>query len=212
MSTLLKTAAAVANSSNANPSTTPAVYNSYSATTHNAHSAFPTYSSSAYVPKQYTTANYDYAPPTGGTADASAAASYLTAVPTPTVVRSPSVKPTAASSSSRQPEPSATPPRSAGQRTLPETPRTATATGTAPPPPIYANLDAGNSRNAAQVSRLLEEGSARLRSSQEQNGSSGNPPAIPRPAARLSLRAKVIIIWYKSKESSEKKFEILFNR
>jgi hypothetical protein len=113
------------------------------------------------------------------------------AVPTPTVVRSPSVKPTTSSRQSAQqppPEPTSTP-RAPGQRCLPETPRnSATAAGSAPP--IYANLEAGNSRNASQVSRLLEEG-ARLRNSQQENGS-GNPPAIPRPAARLSLRQKVI--------------------
>jgi hypothetical protein len=124
---------------------------------------------------------------------------------TPTVVRSPSVKPAIVSSRHAATESgnrhavaaaaesgnrhgttaaeSGSTPRPSGQRCLPETPRAGPATTAATAAaPIYANLEAGNSRNAAQVSRLLEEG-ARMRTE--------NPPAIPRPAARLSLRQKV---------------------
>ena len=189
MSALLKTTGPNP-SSGYSSSSTPYTHN-------NNHSTASSGYTPSYVPaatKQYTAANYDYVPVSNSTADTSAAA-YLAAAeaaaaafPNPTVVRSPSVKPMAALSR-HVPEPTATP-RSSGQRCLPETPRTnvsgaATTAAAATTTPIYANLEAGNSRNASQVSRLLEEG-ARLR----ENG--GNPPAIPRPAARLSLRQKVI--------------------
>ena len=190
MSALLKTTGPNP-SSGYSSSSTPYTHN-------NNHSTASSGYTPSYVPaatKQYTAANYDYVPVSHSTADTSAAA-YLAAAeaaaaafPNPIVVRSPSVKPMAALSR-HVPEPTATP-RSSGQRCLPETPRTnvsgaaTTAAAAATTTPIYANLEAGNSRNASQVSRLLEEG-ARLR----ENG--GNPPAIPRPAARLSLRQKVI--------------------
>ena len=179
------------------------------------------YNSKAYAAavspgKVYSGFNHDYNIPSASVpSDSTAAAAFVSSTasavatfPTPTVVRSPSVKPATAplvSSRHGAAEPvnrhvaaesgnrhataaeSGSTPRPSGQRCLPETPRAGPTATTAP---IYANLEAGNSRNAAQVSRLLEEG-ARLRNENVGSGS-GNPPAIPRPAARLSLRQKVL--------------------
>jgi hypothetical protein len=159
------------------------------------------YNSNAYAAavspvKPYAGFNHDYSiPPATVPLDST----------TPTVVRSPSVKPAIVSSRHAATESgnrhtaaaaaesgnrhgttaaeSGSTPRPSGQRCLPETPRAGPTTAATAAAPIYANLEAGNSRNAAQVSRLLEEG-ARMRTE--------NPPAIPRPAARLSLRQKVL--------------------
>ena len=86
---------------------------------------------------------------------------------------------------SNRPEPST--PR--GQRFLPETPK---STPTAVPP-IYANvhsqLSSGNNRQMSpQIAKILEDG-------MKENGGAHprDPPAVPKPAARMSLRHKVII-------------------
>ena len=113
------------------------------------------------------------------------------------VARSMSVKP---SLHSPRPDPASTP-RTSGQRFLPETPK---STPTAVPP-IYANvhsqLSSGNSRQMSPaIAKLLED-------SKKENGAGGgsgsgsatggiplhprDPPAVPKPAARMSLRQKV---------------------
>ena len=86
---------------------------------------------------------------------------------------------------SNRPEPST--PR--GQRFLPETPK---STPTAVPP-IYANvhsqLSSGNNRQMSpQIAKILEDG-------MKENGGAHprDPPAVPKPAARMSLRHKVKI-------------------
>ena len=114
--------------------------------------------------------------------------------------------PTAVSPTNRGAE--MTSPRAVGgQRFLPETPKSSHHGGTPTAvPPIYANvhsqLNSGNSRQMSpQIAKILEDYKT------EENGHvngvsnsgptpvlptvSPNPPAVPRPAARMSLRHKV---------------------
>ena len=77
-----------------------------------------------------------------------------------------------------------------GQRFLPETPKT---TPTAVPP-IYANvhsqLSSGNNRQMSpQIAKILDESGKK-----ENGGHPRDPPAVPKPAARMSLRHKVNIV------------------
>ena len=107
-------------------------------------------------------------------------------------------------------------PRSGGQRFLPETPKKSHHGGGnngAPTavPPIYANvhsqLNSGNSRQISpQIAKILED--YKEENGIHTNGNGGNgpvpkvgpsavprdPPAVPKPAARMSLRHKVEII------------------
>ena len=90
--------------------------------------------------------------------------------------------------------------RQPGQRFLPETPKLVASAG----PPIYANvhqqLAAGNNRQMTPgIAKILED----TKRHTENSGQSGSglarvpssehrgPPAIPKPAARMSLRQKV---------------------
>ena len=83
-------------------------------------------------------------------------------------------------------------PRTPGQRCLPETPKGAGSSAAAVPP-IYANVEqqlaAGNSRQLSPtIARILEDsGNKRGEPGPAQPG----PPAIPKPAARMSVRQKV---------------------
>lgn len=99
------------------------------------------------------------------------------------VVRSSSIKPSPVS-----PRPEPTTPRTAGQRFLPETPKT---TPTAVPPAyanVHSQLNSGNARQIApQIAKLLEE----PKSEKGREHYSRDPPAVPKPAARMSLRSKV---------------------
>ena len=101
--------------------------------------------------------------------------------------------------------------RQPGQRFLPETPKLVASAGG---PPIYANVHqqmaAGNNRQMTPgIAKILEDsGNKRLtengglpRSASGQSGSGltrapssehRGPPAIPKPAARMSLRQKVV--------------------
>ena len=113
-------------------------------------------------------------------------------------------KPEAGSSAT----PSATP-RQPGQRFLPETPKLGTGAATAVPP-IYANVHqqmaAGNNRQMTPgIAKILEDsGNKRHTENGMSRSTSGQssvsrtpstehrgPPAIPKPAARMSLRQKV---------------------
>ena len=96
--------------------------------------------------------------------------------------------------------------RQPGQRFLPETPKFVASAG----PPIYANvhqqLAAGNNRQMTPgIAKILEDTKRHTenglpRSASGQSGSGlarapssehRGPPAIPKPAARMSLRQKV---------------------
>ena len=75
-----------------------------------------------------------------------------------------------------------------GQRFRPETPK---STPTAVPP-IYANvhsqLSSGNNRQMSpQIAKILEDGGKK----ENGGGHPRDPPAVPKPAARMSLRHKV---------------------
>jgi len=113
------------------------------------------------------------------------------------IVRSLSTKPAYASPSvgrtSVENSTNATPPRQAGQRCLPETPKLIPSAV----PPIYANvhqqLNSGNSRQISpQIAKILEEnGNKRQENGVHKSPSiSQVPPSIPKPAARLSIRQK----------------------
>eukprot|EP00092_Neocalanus_flemingeri_P014573 GFUD01015722.1.p1 GENE.GFUD01015722.1~~GFUD01015722.1.p1 ORF type:complete len:1272 (-),score=209.43 GFUD01015722.1:245-4060(-) len=113
------------------------------------------------------------------------------------IVRSLSTKPAYASPSvgrtSVENSTNATPPRQAGQRCLPETPKLIPSAV----PPIYANvhqqLNSGNSRQMSpQIAKILEEnGNKRQENGVHKSPSiSQVPPSIPKPAARLSIRQK----------------------
>ena len=115
------------------------------------------------------------------------------------IVRSLSTKPAFASPSvgrtSAENSTNATPPRQSGQRCLPETPKLIPSAV----PPIYANvhqqLNSGNSRQMSpQIAKILEEnGNKRQENGVHKSPSiSQVPPSIPKPAARLSIRQKVI--------------------
>ena len=99
------------------------------------------------------------------------------------VVRSMSVKP-----SLHSPRPDPSTPRSSGQRFLPETPKSnPTAV-----PPIYANvhsqLSSGNNRQMTPaIAKLLED----TKKENAMPSHPRDPPAVPKPAARMSLRQKV---------------------
>ena len=99
------------------------------------------------------------------------------------VARSSSIKPSPVS-----PRLEPTTPRTAGQRFLPETPKT---TPTAVPPAyanVHSQLNSGNARQMApQIAKLLEE----PKSEKGREHYSRDPPAVPKPAARMSLRSKV---------------------
>jgi hypothetical protein len=80
-------------------------------------------------------------------------------------------------------------------RCLPETPK---LLPTAAVPPIYANVQqqmaSGNSRQLSGIAKILEEnGNKRTLENGVQKSASvsAGPPAIPKPAARLSIRQKV---------------------
>ena len=86
-----------------------------------------------------------------------------------------------------------TSPGTARPRCLPETPKLIPSVV----PPIYANVQqqmaSGNSRQMSGIAKILEEnGNKRHENGVQKSASvSAGPPAIPKPAARLSIRQKV---------------------
>ena len=86
-----------------------------------------------------------------------------------------------------------TSPGAARPRCLPETPKLIPSVV----PPIYANVQqqmaSGNSRQMSGIAKILEEnGNKRHENGVQKSASvSAGPPAIPKPAARLSIRQKV---------------------
>ena len=91
--------------------------------------------------------------------------------------------------------PMITSPGSARPRCLPETPKLLPAAV----PPIYANVQqqmaSGNSRQLSGIAKILEENGNKRHENgvQKSTSLSSAPPAIPKPAARLSIRQKVDI-------------------
>ena len=89
--------------------------------------------------------------------------------------------------------PMITSPGSGRPRCLPETPKLLPAAV----PPIYANVQqqmaSGNSRQLSGIAKILEENGNKRHENGVQKSSSisSAPPAIPKPAARLSIRQKV---------------------
>jgi MAP/microtubule affinity-regulating kinase len=85
-----------------------------------------------------------------------------------------------------------TSPGTARPRCLPETPKLIPSVV----PPIYANVQqqmaSGNSRQMSGIAKILEEnGNKRHENGVQKSASvSAGPPAIPKPAARLSIRQK----------------------
>ena len=98
-----------------------------------------------------------------------------------------------------------TSPGSARPRCLPETPKLIPSVV----PPIYANVQqqmaSGNSRQMSGIAKILEEnGNKRTAENGVQKSASvsAGPPAIPKPAARLSIRQKVHeLMFYTSRET-----------
>ena len=86
-----------------------------------------------------------------------------------------------------------TSPGTARPRCLPETPKLIPSAV----PPIYANVQqqmaSGNSRQMSAIAKILEEnGNKRQENGVQKSPSIAQvPPAIPKPAARLSIRQKV---------------------